>query len=147
MGHALYEASRVLKPGGCVVDIRPYFPASLGNRRRARQQVYCLVEGETTLAATLARDYVDFHFADRVVAEAVKDGSLVVDFHTDFVFRYYIESLELFDVCRAMWWDKARIPVADRRRLERIMRRHPAATIRVDTPVQLRVLTRSNSTY
>lgn len=142
MGHALYEACRVVKPGGCIVDIRPYFPVSLGNRRGARQQVYCLVEGEATLAATLARDYVDFHFADRLVAEAVGERRLASGFHTNFVFRHYFESLDLFDECRAMWWDKARIPVADRRRLERIMRRHPAATIRVDTPVQLRVLTK-----
>ena len=142
MGHALHETCRVLKPGGCVVDIRPYFPVSLGNRRRARQQVFCLVEDEVNLVATLAREYVDFHFADRVVAEAVRNRKLVLNLHTDFVFRYYFDNLGLFDECRARWWDKARIPVADRRRLERTMIRHPAATIRVDTPVQLRVLTK-----
>ena len=142
MGHALYEACRVLKPGGCVVDIRPYFPASQGDRRRARQQVFCLVEDEETLVGTLARDYVDFHFADRVVAEAVRNRSLVSNFNTNFVFRHYFESLDLFDRCRAIWWDKARIPVADRRRLEGTMKRHPATVIRVDTPVQLRVLTK-----
>lgn len=143
MGHALSEACRVLKPGGCVVDIRPYFPVSVGNRRNARQQVFCLVEDEETLAGTLARDYVDFHFADRVVAEAVRNRRLVSNFHTNFVFRYYFENLDLFDRCRARWWDKASIPVADRRRLERTMLRHPDATIRVDTPVQLRVLTKA----
>ena len=142
MGHALYEACRVVKPGGRVADIRPYFPAGLGKRRGARQQVYCLVEGEETLAATLARDYVDFHFADRLVAEAVRERRLASNFHTNFVFRYYFESLDLFDECRARWWDKAHIPVADRRRLERTMLRRPAATIRVDTPVQLHVLTK-----
>ncbi len=100
------------------------------------------MEEEETLVATLARDYVDFHFADRVVAEAVRSRSLALDLHTNFVFRYYFESLDLFDQCRARWWDKARIPVADRRRLERTMLRHPTARIRVDTPVQLRVLTK-----
>ncbi len=142
MGHALFEACRVVKPGGCVVDIRPYFPVSLGNRRHARQQVYCLVEDEINLAATLARDYVDFHFADRMVAEAVGNRKLDLNLHTNFVFRYYFDNLDLFDGCRARWWDKAHIPVADRRRLERTMIRHPSATIRVDTPVQLRVLTK-----
>ena len=139
MGHALLEAGRVLKPGGRVVDIRPYFPVSLGNRRRARQQVLCLVEEEETLVGTLARDYVDFHFADRIMAEAVRDRKLVTNFYTDFVFRYYIESLAVFDVYRADRWDKAHLPVADRRRLERTMHRHPSAVIRVDTPVQLQV--------
>ena len=139
MGHALLEACRVLKPGGRVVDIRPYFPVSLGNRRRARQQVYCLVEDEVNLVATLARDYVDFHFADRIMAEAVRDRKLVTSFYTDFIFRYYIESLAVFDVYRADRWDKAHLPVADRRRLERTMHRHPSAVIRVDTPVQLQV--------
>ena len=142
MGHALHEAIRVLKPGGRIVDIRPYFPARLGNRRHARQQVYCQVAHEVNRVATLARDYVDFHFADRVVAEAVRDGSLDAVFHTDFVFRHYFDSLELFDRCRAMWWDKAHIPVADRRCLERTLRCHPSAVIRVDTPVQLQVLTK-----
>ena len=142
MGHALYEACRVVKPGGRVVDIRPYFPASLGNRRRARQQVYCVVDDEAIPVATLARDYVDFHFADRVVAQAVGDRKLATERHAEFVFRHYLDSLELFDRYRAKWWDKARIPVADRRLLERTLRRHPAAVIRVDTPVQLRILTR-----
>ena len=142
MGHALHEACRVLKPGGRLVDIRPYFPASLGNRRRARQQVYCQVAHEVNQVATLARDYVDFHFADRVVAAAVRDGSLDAVFHTDFVFRHYFDRLALFDRCRAMWWDKAHIPVADRRLLERTLRRHPSAVIRVDTPVLLQVLTK-----
>lgn len=142
MGHALHESIRVLKPGGRVVDIRPYFPASLGKRRHARQQVYCQFAHEVNLVATLAREYVDFHFADRVVAEAVRTGSLDTIFHTDFVFRHYFDSLELFDRCRARWWDKAHIPVSDRRRLERTLRRHPSAVIRVDTPVQLQVLTK-----
>ena len=132
----------MLKPGGRVVDIRPYFPVSLGNRRRARQQVYCLVEDEVNLVATLARDYVDFHFADRVVAEAVRNHKLVTNLQTDFEFRHYLDSLELFDQFRARWWDKAHIPTRDRRLLERTMRRLPAAVIRVDTPVQLRVLTK-----
>ena len=140
MGHALLEACRVLKPGGRVVDIRPYFPVSLGNRRRARQQVYCLVEDEVNLVATLARDYVDFHFADRIMAEAVRNGKLVTSFYTDFVFRYYLDSLAVFDLYRADRWDKARLPVADRRCLERTMYRHPSAVIRVDTPVQLQLL-------
>ena len=100
------------------------------------------MEDEVNLVATLARDYVDFHFADRMVAEAVRDRSLAAVFHTNFVFRYYFDNLDLFDGCRARWWDKARISVADRRRLERTMIRHPAAVIRVDTPVQLRVLTK-----
>ena len=98
--------------------------------------------GEVTQVATLARDYVDFHFADRVVAEAVRTRILILDLHTDFVFRHYFECLDLFDRCRAMWWDKAHIPVTDRRRLERTMLRHPTARIRVDTPVQVRVLTK-----
>ena len=140
MGHALLEACRVLKPGGCVVDIRPYFPVSQGNRRRARQQVICLVEGKETLVGTLARDYVDFHFADRVMAEAVRNGKLVTSFYTDFVFKYYLDSLAVFDLYRADRWDKARLPVADRRCLERTMHRHPSAVIRVDTPVQLQLL-------
>ncbi len=142
MGHALHESIRVLKPGGRVVDIRPYFPASLGKRRHARQQVYCQVAHEVNLVATLAREYVDFHFADRVVAEAVAGRMLVTSARIDFVFRHYFDSLELFDRCRARWWDKAHIPVADRRRLERTLRRHPSAVIRVDTPVQLQVLTK-----
>ncbi len=100
------------------------------------------MEEEVTQVATLARDYVDFHFADRVVAEAVRNRSLILDLHTDFVFRHYFERLDLFDRCRATWWDKAHIPVTDRRLLERTMLRHPAAVIRVDTPVQLRVLTK-----
>ncbi len=124
------------------MDIRPYFPAGLGKRRNARQQVYCVVEDEARLAATLARDYVDFHFADRVVAEAVGSHQLVSDSLTRFVFRHYLDSLELFDQYRARWWDKAHIPVADRRLLERTMKRHSDAVIRVDTPVQLRVLTK-----
>ncbi len=142
MGHALHEACRVLKPGGRVVDIRPYFPASLGNRRRARQQVYCQVAHEVNPVATLAREYVDFHFADRVVAEAVADREIVTGARTVFVFRHYFDSLELFDRCRAMWWDKAHIPGADRRLLERTLGRYPSAVIRVDTPVQLQVLTK-----
>lgn len=142
MGHALHEACRVLKPGGRVVDIRPYFPASLGNRRNARQQVYCQVAHAWNLVATLAREYVDFHFADRVVAEAVAGRKLVSSARSHFVFRHYFDSLELFDRCRAMWWDKAHIPARDRRLLERTMRRHPSAVIRVDTPVQLQVLTK-----
>ena len=125
-----------------MVDIRPYFPASLGKRRRARQQVYCVVDDEAAPVATLARDYVDFHFADRVVAQAVGDRRLATDLQTEFEFRHYLDSLELFDRYRAKWWDKAHIPVADRRLLERTLRRHPAAVIRVDTPVQLRVMTR-----
>lgn len=104
--------------------------------------MYGLVEGEVTLVATLARDYVDFHFADRVVAEAVRDRRLALDLHTDFVFSHYFDSLDLFDRCRARWWDKAHIPVTDRRLLERTMLRHSEAIIRVDTPVQLRVTTR-----
>lgn len=140
MGHALHEAWRVLKPGGLMVDIRPYFPVSLGNRRHARQQVYCVVEDKTNLVATLARDYVDFHFADRVVAEAVGNNKLVTNFQTEFEFRHYLDNLALFDQFRAKWWDKAHIPVADRRLLEGTMRRHPDAVIRVDTPVQLRIL-------
>lgn len=100
------------------------------------------MEHEVILVATLARDYVDFHYADRVVAEAVRDRRLTLDLHTDFIFRHYFERLDLFDRCRAMWWDKAHIPVTDRRRLERIMLRHPEANIRVDTPVQIRVMTR-----
>ena len=142
MGHALHEACRVLKPGGRVVDIRPYFPASLGHRRNARQQVYCQVAHEVNLVATLAREYVDFHFADRVVADAVAGRALVASTRIVFVFRHYFDSLELFDRCRAMWWDKAHIPAADRRLLERTLRRHPSAVIRVDTPVQLQVLTK-----
>lgn len=104
--------------------------------------MFCLVEDEETLVGTLARDYVDFHFADRVVAEAARNRRLVSNFNTNFVFRHYFESLDLFDRCRAIWWDKAHIPVADRRRLEGTMKRHPATVIRVDTPVQLRVLTK-----
>ncbi len=100
------------------------------------------MEDEVTQVATLARDYVDFHFADRVVAEAIRNRSLILDLHTDFVFRHYFERLDLFDECRARWWDKAHIPVTDRRLLERTMLRHSAAVIRVDTPVQLRVLTK-----
>ena len=142
MGHALYEACRVLKPGGRVVDIRPYFPANLGNRRHARQQVYCQVAHEANLVATLAREYVDFHFADRVVSEAVAARKLESSARNQFVFRHYFDSLELFDRCRAMWWDKAHIPVEERRLLERTLRRHPSAVIRVDTPVQLQVLTK-----
>ncbi len=125
-----------------MVDIRPYFPVSLGKRRHARQQVYCVVEDEAKLVATLAREYVDFHFADRVVAEAVEGRKLVTNLQTEFEFRHYLDSLALFDQFRARWWDKAHIPVADRRLLERTMRRHPDGVIRVDTPVQLRVLTR-----
>lgn len=142
MGHALYEAHRVVKPGGRVVDIRPYFPVHLGNRRHARQQVYCVVEDEANLVATLARDYVDFHFADRVVAQAVSDGKLAAEPQSVFEFSHYFDSLELFDQCRARWWDKAHIPMADRRLLERTMKHRPGVVIRVDTPVQLRVMTR-----
>ena len=142
MGHALHESIRVLKPGGRVVDIRPYFPVTLGNRRHGRQRVYCQVANEVNLVATLARDYVDFHFADRVVAEAVEKRILETNAQNHFVFRHYLDSLELFDQFRALWWDKAHIPVADRRLLERTMRRHPSAVIRVDTPVQLQVLTK-----
>ncbi|MCY4546426.1 MAG: hypothetical protein OXD39_14425 [Gemmatimonadetes bacterium] len=131
-----------MKNGGRVVDIRPYFPADLGSRRHARQQVCCQVEDEAILVATLARDYVDFHFADRVVAEAVGNNKLVTNLQTKFEFRHYLDSLALFDQYRAKWWDKAHIPVADRRLLERTMQRHPDAVIRVDTPVQLRVMTK-----
>ena len=74
------------------------------------------------------------------MAEAVRNRRLVSNFNTNFVFKYYLDSLDLFDRYRARWWDKARIPVAERRRLERTMLRHPAATIRVDTPVQLQLL-------
>ena len=104
--------------------------------------MYCQVAHEVNLVATLAREYVDFHFADRVVAEAIAGRNLVTSVRIDFVFRHYFDSLELFDRCRARWWDKAHIPVADRRRLERTLRRHPSAVIRVDTPVQLQVLTK-----
>ncbi len=98
------------------------------------------MEDEVNLVATLARDYVDFHFADRIMAEAVRNGKLVTSFYTDFVFRYYLDSLAVFDLYRADRWDKARLPVADRRCLERTMYRHPSAVIRVDTPVQLQLL-------
>lgn len=104
--------------------------------------MYCLVEDEVRRVATLARSYVDFHFADRVVSEAVASHRLVTDTQTHFVFRHYLDNLGLFDQFRAKWWDKAHIPVADRRFLERTMRRHPSAVIRVDTPVQLQVLTK-----
>ena len=104
--------------------------------------MYCQVEKEAIPVATLARDHVDFHFADRVVAEAVGNRKLATAFSTEFVFRHYLDSLELFDEFRARWWDKAHIPVADRRLLERTLRRHPSAVIRVDTPVQLRIHTR-----
>lgn len=142
MGHALHEACRVLEPGGRVVDIRPYFPAHLGKRRHARQQVYCQVAHEANRVATLAREYVDFRFADRVVAEAIAGHKLELSTYIDFVFRHYFDSLELFDRCRALWWDKAHIPDSDRRLLERTLRRQPSAVIRVDTPVQLQVLTK-----
>ncbi len=142
MGHALHESIRVLKPGGRVVDIRPNFPAHLGKRRHARQQVYCQVAHEAIRVATLAREYVDFHFADRVVSEAVAGRKLTSGARTSFVFRHYFDSLELFDRCRALWWDKAHIPVSDRRLLERVLRRHHSTEIRVDTPVQLQVLTK-----
>lgn len=142
MGHALHEAFRVLNPGGCVLDIRPYFPVSQGNRRDARQQVYCQVEKEEILVGTLARDYVDFYFADRVVADAVRDRRFVVNCHEVIRFRYYHDSLATFDLYRADKWDKARMSVSDRRHLERTMLRHPATVIWVDLPVQFRVLTK-----
>ena len=104
--------------------------------------MYCVVDGGINPVAALARDYVDFHFADRVVAQAVSDRKLVTNLKTQFEFRHYFDSLDLFDQGRARWWDKAHIPVADRRLLEGTMRRHPDAVIRVDTPVQLRVFTR-----
>ena len=104
--------------------------------------MYCQVEDEVILVATLARDYVDFHFADRVVAEALGNDTLVTNLQTKFEFRHYLDSLALFDQYRAKWWDKAHIPAADRRLLERTMKRHPDAVIRVDTPVQLRVMTK-----
>lgn len=104
--------------------------------------MYCQVAREANRVATLAREYVDFHFADRVVAEAVTGRKLVSSARIDFVFRHYFDNLELFDRCRALWWDKAHIPVSDRRLLERTLRRQPSAVIRVDTPVQLQVLTK-----
>lgn len=138
--HALHEACRVLKPRGCVIDIRPYFPVNQGSQIRTRQQVYCLVDENVSLVGTLARDYGNFHLADRVVSEAIRDGQLVVNFSTEFIFRYYLSDLVIFDLYRASRWDKAHMPVRDRRRLERAMALHPGATIRVDTPVQLRIL-------
>lgn len=104
--------------------------------------MYCQVAHDANPVATLAREYVDFHFADRVVAEAVAGRMLVSRARSNFVFRHYFDGLELFDRCRAMWWDKAHIPARDRRLLESTLRRHPSAVIRVDTPVQLQVLTK-----
>ena len=140
MGHALNEACRVLKPDGCIIDIRPCFPVNQGNQLSTRQQVFCLMPENEMLVGTLARDYGNFYFADRVLSEVISDGQLGVKSHTKFNFRYYLNDLAIFDLYRADRWDKAHMSVGDRRCLERFILRHPGATIRVDTPVQLTIL-------
>ncbi len=139
MGHALTESLRVLKPDGILVDLRPFFPEGQGNRRSARQKIELLSRDRVTSVGTLLRDLSGFWYTDRVVASAVETGSIFPVRDLVFSFYYYHDDLESFDLFRGIRWDRASISDADRIRLERGLRNHPEAVIRVDTPIQLHV--------
>ena len=140
MGHALEEVYRVLTTSGTLVDLRPNFPAHERNRRRARQQIYCVGNGEEIPAGTLVRNLSGFRFTDRLVAGMIRRSVFTLETRKTFRFRYYHRDLASFDLFRAIRWDKAAMTTADRRRLEQTVRAHADMQVRVDTPMQLNIL-------
>lgn len=140
MGHALDEIHRVLKPGGYVADIRPYYSAQEGNRRRARRQIVCLTDSGEINAGTLYRTLAMFRFTDRLMGKTLGRGHFIQTTRKTFHVHHYIETLSAFYAQLKSEWQEHSLPGVDRRSLEKIMREYPDATIRVDTPVQLNVL-------
>lgn len=140
MGHALEEIHRVLIPDGCVVDIRPYFPASERNRRRARRKVVCLTSEGAIPAGTLRRSLAMFRFTDRLLVRILQRGLFTPIARETFHYRHYLRTLPIFYEYMKTEWHEHALSIADQRRLERLMRRYPDARIRVDTPVQLNVM-------
>jgi hypothetical protein len=140
MAHALNEIHRILVPGGIVADIRPHFPAHERNRRRARRRVFCVVPAQTPAMGTLRQGMAGYRFTDRLVARVLRAGLFHLTARETLDIRRYFRTLAAFDAYVREMWTDSRMTGADRRRLERFLRLHPAARIRVDTPTQLNVM-------
>lgn len=140
MGHALNEIHRVLKPDGIVVDIRPNYPAHKGNRRRAQRQVVC-IEGEREIpVGVMRRELSKFRYTDRLVEKALRRGGFTLVTRETFYFRHHFRSFVAFNRFKAEQWSVFKQSLADRRRLEKVIRTYPDAHIRADDPVQLNVM-------
>tara|TARA_B100000029_G_scaffold514102_1_gene615696 strand:- start:11036 stop:11467 length:432 start_codon:yes stop_codon:yes gene_type:complete len=140
MVHALCEAYRILTVSGCVIDIRPFFPGSMSSPTELSQKVFCVTEEDKIFVGTLMRDFTKFYFADLVIDKTIKDNNFLTTYDTNFVFRYYLDSTEVFDRYRANCWDKASLGPQETKRLNLLMENNSKAIIQVDTPVQIRVL-------
>jgi SAM-dependent methyltransferase len=140
MGHALEEIHRVLKPGGCLVDIRPYFPASERNRRQARDQICYVHDGTERPVGSIWRSLAKYRFADRLLADTIRRGMFTLIAHEAFRFRHHVFPAERFGAYLKSEWGESKINVSDRRRIDRLIRLYPQAVMRVEVPVQINVM-------
>ena len=118
MVDALRRANRLLRPGGCVVDIHPTIePAH--------------VEVDATMTGDLhAEDARRRHAeADAALAAIVEQGVFIVDGVREFSFRRYADSVEQLCDYVAQKWTGAQFDEATVNRTRDLLLTHPLASL------------------
>jgi hypothetical protein len=146
MGHALDEMDRVLKPGGYIVDIRPYRPEGTGNKRVYRPRIICPGSEPSFQVGALKQNPSDFRYSDQLMAEELRRGNrykLIA--HQHFYVSWYAKSYEIFDSFLTTEWQSLALGLADRHRLKTLHGSGPDSPIRIDMPVQINILKKLTS--
>ncbi|MBM3265872.1 MAG: hypothetical protein FJY97_20960 [candidate division Zixibacteria bacterium] len=137
MVHALEEIERVLTADGVVVDIRPYFPAQEKNRREARRKIYMEIEETPCYVGAVWQKLSGYRFTDRREEKTMKTGLFRLLRHDTRWISWHFRNLPVFRQYLETVWQGFKLTQNDTRALETLVKRHPTARIRVDTPIQL----------
>jgi hypothetical protein len=146
MGHALDEMDRVLKPGGYIVDIRPYRPEGTGNKRVYRPRIICPGSEPSFQVGALKQNPSDFRYSDQLMTEELRKGHrFILIAHQHFHVSWYARSFYIFESFLTTEWQSLALGLGDRHRLKTLHRNGRDSPIRIDMPVQINILKKLTS--
>lgn len=134
MVHALYEAHRVLKPNGLLIDLRP---------AAVHRRVGVTEADGSRLPWVMRETFEDDHAADRAVAKVTREGRFKAEGRTRFTCNRVMNTLDEFQEWLYDFVDKGKFQSHDwlTKRVERALDATTGKTkIVVSGPLVLRVL-------
>lgn len=143
MVHALKEISRVLKPGGTLIDIRPERYRHPRERRPAMPAAYWRSTRGDVAAGRLGKTASNLRrhrAATQVLHEAIRRGLFELEATETFPFRYHVRDLATLETFIKVRWTSTILPAGVRRRLMLLRNRNRRGEIVVVEPVRLNVL-------